>query len=1210
MAYTIELDFGLGWVDYSSSLYGRNPIRRQRAIYNDLKPVISTVKFQLVKSADLVNQLLLSSEDIPIRILSGGAAYFYGYVRPTIKATVKSSVGLEALDIEAVDLWYKLDRAVGTTRVISGWAISNPSSKSVSILHQLFYDAGILDSELSLAAITATIPYLTLTAGSGTYRSIIEQILAETGYSARVSAAGVVSLYDLGPSTITPALTLSSGASGNLADGYTVERKEATAEAVDVEYNSTKTLTAVMLYEDATGASAGLDASISVPAGTYYPVGAALGVSVKAAMEIEDYDIIAASSVTSDILYNGVLSIQEFVQSGKYILLRLYSASGAVITRLRGTGTAVVKGDLVRVVRENVAGTLKRDTVEFKYLADTPSAQRIARIRAARHLYGAFRWTLTTTELTLTPGDYVTLSEAVVLGASSTLRVVSVVDGPDPKTITIEAEGVVAYTATATTTSNETVQPPAQGPSAQAAETALKDSIALASTTLALSTAAAIRSRAGAVSPGTLTVSARTSLGDAYAGRIAIAVSSDGATYDDEMGIPSDPAGVTYLQDAWADTDGWLVFVGDGTEAVGGGVYTLTPNGTLTYIRTRKALDPTGTTERLRFKKNGQVTAAYYYNGTTYVAMTLIDDGDYYIATAYITTGYSYAYIRFSGPATLTLPIEIDWVYYGTGAYAGYLSASDESSKDYTIPATMLANGILSYVASIRVRLYAAGGTTNLLGERLCSVSADPVSAPVYLGPLASAPSSECIAGDYYWDNNTVGTGTAGTPRIYSGSAWTEYLSSMAGYQNAMVTMLADMGAWATAQGSVVAAASAIFQKLVTADAFIANLFTQSITVGTGGRIRYETGSGVQKRTVQLADEKIDWLDTPDTSPASPELLRARIGRLGVGGAILMDGDFEAPITSTYSARSLVLDEIMSYLSLAKTINDGMVCVLQDSAYNLYEITKPSGGSWSAKANITNTANWPSIIQLSDGSYICTFKSTIDSKLYQVTKPVGGSWSARTLILNEVINLNGNVMQDRDGTLHSVFRLEGDYQVYEITKPDGGTWTTIKTNVYNGQGLYPYIAQDSDGAFHCVFAGSGATPYAFVSTRTGSSWGARVQLNSASCGYTMLAEDISRTLHCIYRDSATRVLYETNKPYGGTWTTPVVISNEQGYMSSMSQDSSGSFHILLVYWGDGKPYQIALQRYARIGAGIIESGSNTNGSWIKYGDGVRQFVEQ
>jgi len=263
---------------------------------------------------------------------------------------------------------------------------------------------------------------------------------------------------------------------------------------------------------------------------------------------------------------------------------------------------------------------------------------------------------------------------------------------------------------------------------------AVADAIALASTTLALSTAAAIRSRAGAVSPGTLTVSARTSLGDAYAGRIAIAVSSDGATYDDEMGIPSDPAGVTYLQDAWADTDGWLVFVGDGTEAVGGGVYTLTPNGTLTYIRTRKALDPTGTTERLRFKKNGQVTAAYYYNGTTYVAMTLIDDGDYYIATAYITTGYSYAYIRFSGPATLTLPIEIDWVYYGTGAYAGYLSASDESSKDYTIPATMLANGMLSYVASIRVRLYAAGGTTTLLGERLCSVSADPSTAASYLG--------------------------------------------------------------------------------------------------------------------------------------------------------------------------------------------------------------------------------------------------------------------------------------------------------------------------------------------------------------------------------------------------------------------------------------------------------------------------------------------
>jgi len=31
-----------------------------------------------------------------------------------------------------------------------------------------------------------------------------------------------------------------------------------------------------------------------------------------------------------------------------------------------------------------------------------------------------------------------------------------------------------------------------------------------------------------------------------------------------------------------------------------------------------------------------------------------------------------------------------------------------------------------------------------------------------------------------------------------------------------------------------------------------------------------------------------------------------------------------------------------------------------------------------------------------------------------------------------------------------------------------------------------------------------------------------------------------------------------------------------------------------------------LQRYARIGAGIIESGSNSNGSWIKYGDGTME----
>jgi hypothetical protein len=225
-----------------------------------------------------------------------------------------------------------------------------------------------------------------------------------------------------------------------------------------------------------------------------------------------------------------------------------------------------------------------------------------------------------------------------------------------------------------------------------------------------------------------------------------------------------------------------------------------------------------------------------------------------------------------------------------------YTSASDESSKTYTIDETIEILGVDYYVVIVRIRLYASGGTGDLLRQQYCSVVLESNSAPVYWGAITSAPTVDILPGDYYWDNNDVGEpspANPGTPRVYvGGDVWIEFTSSMPGYGNAMWEMVADMGAWATAQGEVVAAASAIFAKLVTADAFIANLFTQFITVGTGGRIRYETGIGVQKRTVQLADEKIDWIDTPDTSPASPEVLRARIGRLGVGGAILMDGDF------------------------------------------------------------------------------------------------------------------------------------------------------------------------------------------------------------------------------------------------------------------------------------------------------------------------------
>ncbi|HOX92767.1 MAG TPA: hypothetical protein PLC54_07575, partial [Spirochaetales bacterium] len=137
--------------------------------------------------------------------------------------------------------------------------------------------------------------------------------------------------------------------------------------------------------------------------------------------------------------------------------MRLYSSAGGTITKLAGYGNAVVAGDVKKVIREFVANTEKRETYTMKYLRDETSAQRLAIIRARRYQYGSFVWSMKTTQLDLEPGDYVTLDESAILGATSTLRVISVEDSQDPKTITISAEGVAAYEADATSTDSEFV---------------------------------------------------------------------------------------------------------------------------------------------------------------------------------------------------------------------------------------------------------------------------------------------------------------------------------------------------------------------------------------------------------------------------------------------------------------------------------------------------------------------------------------------------------------------------------------------------------------------------------------------------------------------------------------------------------------------------------------------------------------------------------
>jgi hypothetical protein len=150
------------------------------------------------------------------------------------------------------------------------------------------------------------------------------------------------------------------------------------------------------------------------------------------------------------------------------------------------------------------------------------------------------------------------------------------------------------------------------------------------------------------------------------------------------------------------------------------------------------------------------------------------------------------------------------------------------------------------------------------------------------------------------------------------------------------------------------------------------------------------------------------------------------------------------------------------------------------STINLYEITKPVGGSWSStKSEIVNEdATSPSLVQESDGTLRCVFKLNSDGKLYEITKPVGGSWSStKDVVLDDGGAYYPNLIQDMNGSLRCLFTFTPGYNLYEITKPVGGSWTA-KSLVVNAGSYYPNMIQESDGTLRCVFSlGAGGNIY-------------------------------------------------------------------------------------------------------------------------------------
>lgn len=106
--------------------------------------------------------------------------------------------------------------------------------------------------------------------------------------------------------------------------------------------------------------------------------------------------------------------------------------------------------------------------------------------------------------------------------------------------------------------------------------------------------------------------------------------------------------------------------------------------------------------------------------------------------------------------------------------------------------------------------------------------------------------------------------------------------------------------------------AGAITAEKIAAGAIDSNtinveeLLAKQIVVPDEGLIRYITDTGIKKRAVQLSDDKISWLNTPDVIPSTSETLSASIGKLGYSDTVLIDGDFRVKIDADHLSSNLI----------------------------------------------------------------------------------------------------------------------------------------------------------------------------------------------------------------------------------------------------------------------------------------------------------------
>jgi hypothetical protein len=365
--------------------------------------------------------------------------------------------------------------------------------------------------------------------------------------------------------------------------------------------------------------------------------------------------------------------------------------------------------------------------------------------------------------------------------------------------------------------------------------------------------------------------------------------------------------------------------------------------------------------------------------------------------------------------------------------------------------------------------------------------------------------------------------------------------------------------------------------------------------------IRSYKGQGVQRRAIQIDAESIDFIDTPDTSPATDEQLRFRLGRLGVGGAVLADGEMLAELSNSWSGELVVNAAASSTPALIQTVDGGLRIAYRRNSDSYLVERIWSGTAWGSETVVNAAASYrPSYVQRSDGQIRLAYQTgsltpDISERIWS-----GSAWGTASSVTTGGNSYGPSLSEDASGVLRIAYTLYATNALVERTW-SGSAWSAESTVA---SGSLPSYALDGDGVLHVAYTRT-SDSYLVEKTWSGSAWGSETVINAANSAYCSYVRLVNDELRIAYRRDSDGYLVE--RTFSGTaWGSESVINAANVLYPALLQLANGDLVISYARSSDDYLVERTLQRYARVGAGIIESGSNANGYYVKFSDGTVQ----